>query len=635
MRFLEFIKTPSTTTTVKLVESDRIRVGMSSYDVDYNDHGGRITMDVTQQGMTVAELVYEGDEIVWIHVEPWFRKQGLAQAMLDYLRGRGLKVQMPDARTQDGKGFFSAMSQRGKLDEIEDIGTLDDTDNAHEASTMVVPPGSKPLTTFTVGSMQVVLHLTVSREFAFTVNDKVEGFASYSTGTKDQIGKWIEVGHIWLSPMIRHKGLGKQFYKFLLDQQNYAIISDDYQSEAAQTVWMRLVDEYEAAILHDGVYVEPLTRFEQFDSAYYTTDGEGNELDYSITIAVFPRKRTTPLQESLTEDDGEFDWSKPTTLYRGVVDPAHAEKPFSGTRLGVPTFTDNWHIADVYATSPNNRADAGKSDQVYAYRLNIQKPIHLNEGREDVTEANNILPKLGITNVDQAWAAFRKLYAAMEQARENTWRCNGETFLTDETPPYRIEGIDNGKGFAFPDREYTNLKEIFYEHWQHNWPGLYCTSFNLANSTTFQQMCRDAGFDGIVMYGYNQGPDYEDDDDIFTGTSYDGTTVMEWRALYPEQIEFLGPAGDPRSQSMTESPSLTKAVPFKVNSVNDKEVEYVFIQAGTEYLVQFSRHFNNGDAVSEFITFDAGKQTPTDNWSVGMTQSDWGGRTLQYLSRCT
>lgn len=712
MRLLKLFETRTTAKPVELVEKDMLRMGMSSYDVDMDAEDDRVHLRLLQQGMDIAEVIYEDGEVIWIHVEPFFRNQGLGSAMVKYLQDHGYPVVMPDARTGDGKAFFGKLADRGKLDEITATGSLEDDEHSGqlnrynakltssvgnlsfgyiESAQDVTTRGPKlfffvdentmepfgyagaaiveingirgihtkiiwidpeyrgrglagdyyswiledlglalfsdaehspesiqvwaklvkryvttdqdgnPINTVSefdaiydggdttglivypkmrdtplineavVTSLDEIqdigdfadeegmardtrdidlsryefwahlhagvdLHMSPNGgEFAFVKNGKPVGHVSATYSVDDHIGRCFRIGMIWLSPDLRRQGIGLAFYRYLLDIRRIAVMSDDHQSEIAQIIWERLVHTYEAAVYQYGELPRPIKTGQDYLDAYDDSDdGEYKQL------VVFPQKRTAPL---LAEDEGEFDWTKPTTFYRGVVDPAHAEKPFTGTRLGVPTFTDNWHIANVYAKSPNNRkADAGKSDQVYAYRLNIKNPIHLNEGREDVTEANNILRKLGITDVDQAWKAFQSLYKSMVKADQNSWRSDSETFYAETTFPVEINGFDNGKGFSFPDRTYTSLKEVFYEHWTHDWPGLYCHSFNLANSTTFQKMAKQAGFDGIVMYGHNQGPSYADDEDVMTGTSYDGITVMEWRALDPSQIEFLGPA---------------------------------------------------------------------------------------------
>ncbi len=531
MRLLKLFETRTTAKPVELVEKDMLRMGMSSYDVDLDAEDDRVHLRLLQQGMDIAEVIYEDGEVIWIHVEPFFRNQGLGSAMVKYLQDHGYPVVMPDARTGDGKAFFGKLADRGKLDEIQDIGDFADEEGMARDTRDIDLSRYEFWTHLHAG---VDLHMSPNgSEFAFVKNGKPVGHVSATYSVDDHIGRCFRIGLIWLSPDLRRQGIGLAFYRYLLDTRRIAVMSDDHQSDSAQIIWERLVHTYEAAVYQYGELPRPIKTGRDYLDAYDDSDdGEYKQL------VVFPQKRTAPL---LAEDAGEFDWSKPTTFYRGVVDLAHAEKPFTGTRLGVPTFTDNWHIANLYATDANNLLDKGKSDQVYAYRLNIKNPIHLNEGREDVTEANNILRKLGITDVDQAWVAFQSLYKAMTKAKENTWRCDGDTFLSDGAP-YQVEGIDDENGFVFPDRTYKSIKDVFYEHWAHNWPGLYCHSYNLANSTTFQKMVGQAGFDGIVMYGYNSTPEYADDEDIMTGTSYDGLNVMEWRALHPSQIEFLGPA---------------------------------------------------------------------------------------------
>lgn len=104
---------------IDLLEGEKVRHADNSYDVDLDVDDDRLHMEVTMNGMPVAELTYEDGEIVWIHVEPFFRKQGLGSFMVKYLQDKGYSVVMPDARTDDGKAFFGKLDQKGKLDEAK------------------------------------------------------------------------------------------------------------------------------------------------------------------------------------------------------------------------------------------------------------------------------------------------------------------------------------------------------------------------------------------------------------------------------------------------------------------------------------------------------------------------------------
>lgn len=117
MRLLKLIDGPKANTSIPLLEKDMLKVGMSSYDVELDTDDGRIHLMVLQNGMDVGEVIYDDGEIVWIHVEPFFRKTGLGSAMLKFLQDKGYPVVMPDARTDDGKAFFNKLDQNGRLDE--------------------------------------------------------------------------------------------------------------------------------------------------------------------------------------------------------------------------------------------------------------------------------------------------------------------------------------------------------------------------------------------------------------------------------------------------------------------------------------------------------------------------------------
>lgn len=102
---------------IRPVHKDRISVGMSSYDVDLDESRDRVHLRVLQNGLDVGEAIYENGEMVWIHVEPFFRRQGVGRAMVGYLREQGYSVPLPDARTPDGVAFFGRLDESGDLDQ--------------------------------------------------------------------------------------------------------------------------------------------------------------------------------------------------------------------------------------------------------------------------------------------------------------------------------------------------------------------------------------------------------------------------------------------------------------------------------------------------------------------------------------
>ena len=120
MRLLTLIESIPKVHLLNSVAKHRLSVGTSSYDVDLDQSDGRVSMEVLQNGMTIAELIYEDDEVVWIHVEPFFRKQGVGAAMVEFLKDQNYIVSMPDARTSDGKAFFANLEQNGRLQEAFD-----------------------------------------------------------------------------------------------------------------------------------------------------------------------------------------------------------------------------------------------------------------------------------------------------------------------------------------------------------------------------------------------------------------------------------------------------------------------------------------------------------------------------------
>lgn len=111
MRLLTILEESAETVGLNLVEHHKLRVGMSAYDVDLDHTDGHINMTVLQNGLTVGEMIYEDNEIVWIHVEPFFRRQGIGTAMVEFLKERGTNVPIPEAKTADGKAFFETINE--------------------------------------------------------------------------------------------------------------------------------------------------------------------------------------------------------------------------------------------------------------------------------------------------------------------------------------------------------------------------------------------------------------------------------------------------------------------------------------------------------------------------------------------
>lgn len=111
MRLLKILEESSEATVTGLVEKHKLKVGMSSYDVDWDASDDRVHMNVLQNGLSVAEMIYETGEIVWIHVEPFFRRQGIGTAMVEFLREHAGPVPIPEAKTTDGSAFFATLSE--------------------------------------------------------------------------------------------------------------------------------------------------------------------------------------------------------------------------------------------------------------------------------------------------------------------------------------------------------------------------------------------------------------------------------------------------------------------------------------------------------------------------------------------
>lgn len=263
-------------------------------------------------------------------------------------------------------------------------------------------------------------------------------------------------------------------------------------------------------------------------------------------------------------------------FYRGVVDPAHAKNPFAGTRRGLPTFTDDWHVADVYAKNPNDTArDHGKSDQVYGYHLDIKKPLYVGHG-ESVVEANALIKQFGIKDVNEAWAMFQRLASLAPD-----WRIDDSHWLDNIHWPVNIEPFQN-----MPEKSYQSLSEIFVDHWSKNWPGLYCTSHRLADNEAFQDIVRKAGFDGIILIGPTNMPNGHADYVGDGSTSYDGIHGMEWRPMSPEQVTYLGPiTGQVKEDEYTGSDIDRRRQMMRKNPVRDGM--YVIYRACPENVTSF------------------------------------------------
>lgn len=410
-----------------------------------------------------------------------------------------------------------------------------------------------------------------AEQFYFVNGDTVLGDVTVShshPGFMQKFGMYASIDHIWMNPSIRDKGLGTRFYKFLLDNLKWVVVSDGYQSPTAQSVWWKLLGEYQAVIIDDNDISDHIATPDELTDVW--------DSDEHTLIALLPKGRSWG--RGITEDEGEFDWTKPTTFYRGIVDPRHAKEPFSGTRRGIPTFTDDWAVANTYAQSPNNiQNDKGKSDQVYAYRLNIKHPLKLFDNvREDVTEANYILRQLGATTVGEAWSLFKKLMDVP------SWRSDGDTWYTDggDIFPVEIEGWGDN-----PTDVYENMNQVFVDHWEHDWPGLYCNSYDLADHPLIQKIAKQKGYDGIVMYGHTS-VEYSGitDNDFMTGTSYNGLTAMEWRAFDASQIQYIGPVPNKPIHESLDTPTS-----FNIVIDTNVSVEYEFTIRGRSYRVIYTR----------------------------------------------
>lgn len=94
----------------------KLRVGMSSYDIALDEADNRVHMGVQQNGLSIAEMIYEDGEVVWIHAEPFFRKQGIGTAMVGFLQEKNYRVVMPEVRTTDGITFFNRLLETSGID---------------------------------------------------------------------------------------------------------------------------------------------------------------------------------------------------------------------------------------------------------------------------------------------------------------------------------------------------------------------------------------------------------------------------------------------------------------------------------------------------------------------------------------
>jgi len=192
VRLLKLFETKASAKSVGLVEKDMLRMGMSSYDVDMDAEDDRVHLRLLQQGMDIAEVIYEDGEIIWIHVEPFFRHQGLGSAMVKYLQDHGYPVVMPDARTDDGKAFFGKLANRGKLDEIQDTGDFADEEGMARDTRDIDLSRYEFWTHLHAG---VDLHMSpAGSEFVFVKNGKPVGHVSAEYSVDDHIAAASESG---------------------------------------------------------------------------------------------------------------------------------------------------------------------------------------------------------------------------------------------------------------------------------------------------------------------------------------------------------------------------------------------------------------------------------------------------------
>ena len=163
---------------------------------------------------------------------------------------------------------------------------------------------------------------------------------------------------------------------------------------------------------------------------------------------------------------------------RGEVGGDPGGTAFDNSRLETPTYTKDKDIANLYAESPNNRADAGlaasdRHERVMLNKINSQNPLRLSDPDDPFTEVFHLQPlidKLGEERV---------LQAVMD-----------EDWIIPDTDGQMVGEISS----------LDDLRRV----------GAFLDSYKAGDSPALTKLAEEAGFDSFRYYGHSGGAHAEE-----------------------------------------------------------------------------------------------------------------------------
>ncbi len=372
---------------------------------DLSEEDGRVLLDVTQNGMPVAELIYEDGEVVWLHVEPFFRNQGLGSVMIQKLRDAGHRVPVADARTKDGDAFAAKLSARGgfdesvtAIDEVQSISTPGDDDNLsawygrdYARDEYIHDVGEGGYALYARGGLRSF----GSHEF-FVMDDSGETPIGYARATRG--AKWVSVSMIYVHSDYRGQGIAMDFYKYWLDVVKTNVLSDNQQSQSSNDVWGYLARDYRIyAMKLDASHkdFEPIEEINSEETMHkYTMD------DGSTRMMLTPATRVSPFEEytfdSVTE--ARAPWLRVTPT---MIDQAKGNKCQVLVEMPIEDFLDITTASDrhkdeisgeAHGIRDYNRWAKAGHDNDFRNRINTGKT----QDDDDYAWGTIIMPFLAI-----------------------------------------------------------------------------------------------------------------------------------------------------------------------------------------------------------------------------------------------
>lgn len=167
-----------------------------------------------------------------------------------------------------------------RIDEIEIIGDFDDDRNQYrfDAFYQNASRGGR-----TIGRLPSGLQVLNEDNIYYVTTAKGDLVGSARI---EDAGKYLKVNHIWFRPEYRGRGIGYQFYRFLLDELGLTIVSDRSQTRFAKGVWERLARDgyvYDYSYSNEGT--DRKIGQKVWDVSPYYSDSENRDKLKSLLIA--------------------------------------------------------------------------------------------------------------------------------------------------------------------------------------------------------------------------------------------------------------------------------------------------------------------------------------------------------------